>query len=112
MVELVQFDECVLDFPVTADMVLTATKGNCRLEFYLGHSGTVAMVHRGQLMQLLQADDFKRTAKVCERVLKLLGAHSRIGGIDLDLLDRCRKLLESWGCADVLIHFDRSAVQH
>lgn len=111
MVKRIEFGQGVLDFVVPGDILLSATKGNRRLQLYFCHCGAVPMIHSREIVELFQADDSIRAREVRERVFELLGTHTRIGRIDLDLLDGCRELLELDGCSDVSIELLSRAIE-
>ena len=111
MIQLIQLGQGVFDLRITTGDASPAPQGECCIELDLSESGTVTELHRRELMDLAEPYDVQCASHIVELCLELLRAHARVGGIDLDLLDRNREVLEFLRASNITVEFLCSAIE-
>src|SRR5208282_4403600 len=93
----------VLTLGITCARRPSPRQSKRRVEFDFSESGTVAELHRSELVDFFYAIDTENPYEVCDLIFKLVGAEARISRINFDLFDGPCEGLQGSATADVLV---------
>jgi hypothetical protein len=111
MIQIIQLGQGVFDLRITSGDALAASQGECCLELDLGESGTVTELHRRELMDLAEPYDAQCASHIVKLCLELLRAHTSVCGVDFNLLDRNREVLEFLRASNIAVEFLCTAIE-